>query len=404
VKSDVKLVCKKMKDRLEVTGLTPSEQYLGKLCRRSFLRLWSYQNVFTDRGVTPKNRQGKELCDLLVVFENDIIIFSDKSCAMPDTGNVWVDWSRWYRRAIAKSADQIYGAERWLAEHPDRVFLDPTCEKPFPLPFPPIRERRVHCVVVALGSSIRAEAYFGGNSRGSLMLANWLKGDDHLSEEKAILSFKVGYVHPTKGYVHVFDDITLDIILSELDTISDFVRYLEAKEALFAVPNRVLCAGEEDLLGFYLEHADPEGNFAPEQLQLALQDSSMMIHIAEGIWDHFSAGPYAAFRKEMKQASRFVDGLIEHMTHHVLAGTLAYGAEDSLADQERNLRFLASEPRHWRATFATAIAQKLSTTPSKVQTSIVVQSTKPDRMYVFLLSHGVLSRIRKDTAPSDKRQ
>src|SRR6266568_2140546 len=95
------------------SGVTASERYLGNLCRKSFLSLWSHSNLFTNKGVNEKGGDGKELCDLLVVFEDHIIIFSDKSCNFPDTGDVWLDWSRWYRRSIEKSADQIFGAERW---------------------------------------------------------------------------------------------------------------------------------------------------------------------------------------------------------------------------------------------------------------------------------------------------
>jgi hypothetical protein len=49
-------------------GVTDAERYLAKLCRRSFLSLWSYPGVFRDQG------GGKEVCDLLVVFDNHIII------------------------------------------------------------------------------------------------------------------------------------------------------------------------------------------------------------------------------------------------------------------------------------------------------------------------------------------
>jgi hypothetical protein len=57
-------------------GVTPSEQYLKKLCDRSFLSLWSYPGVFRDQGRTAGRGDGKEVSDLLVVFENHIIIFS----------------------------------------------------------------------------------------------------------------------------------------------------------------------------------------------------------------------------------------------------------------------------------------------------------------------------------------
>lgn len=93
-------------------GLTASERLLANLCERSFLRLWTYPNLF--------KRAGKELSDLLVVFREEVIIFSDKSCAYPETGNAQLDWQRWFRRAVAASAHQIHEAERWISREADR--------------------------------------------------------------------------------------------------------------------------------------------------------------------------------------------------------------------------------------------------------------------------------------------
>jgi hypothetical protein len=235
-------------------GLTPSERYLAALCTNSFLSLWSYPNVYNNKGVSEKNRTGKELCDLLVVFDNHIIIFSDKSCAMPNTGNPKLDWQRWYRRAIRQSANQISGAERWLASHPNRVFLDRFCSIPFPLDLPALENRIVHRIVVALGAGKRIEQHFGGNSRGSLMIYSWLEGDQHLNPENhgAPPFFCIGKVDPRLGYVHVFDDVTLDLVLRELDTISDFVRYLQMKEKFLLSKKYIIASGEEELLGLYL--------------------------------------------------------------------------------------------------------------------------------------------------------
>lgn len=107
-------------------GSTPSERLLTKLCEQSFLGFSSYANTYHDQGGP------KELCDLLVIYGNHIILFSDKSCAFPDSGQLNVDWSRWFRKAIMESAKQVRGAERWLKEHPDRVFVDHKCAQRLP--------------------------------------------------------------------------------------------------------------------------------------------------------------------------------------------------------------------------------------------------------------------------------
>jgi hypothetical protein len=80
--------------------------------------------VFRDQGRSNGKGDGKEVCDLLVVFENHVIIFSDKQCSFFDSGDLQVEWRRWYKRAILKSAQQVWGAERWIREFPSRLFLD----------------------------------------------------------------------------------------------------------------------------------------------------------------------------------------------------------------------------------------------------------------------------------------
>jgi hypothetical protein len=65
--------------------VTESEELVYRLCTKSFLSLWSYPN--------PRGKRGKELCDILVVCEPDIIIFSVKEAAFKDTGNK-VAWER----------------------------------------------------------------------------------------------------------------------------------------------------------------------------------------------------------------------------------------------------------------------------------------------------------------------
>jgi hypothetical protein len=80
-------------------GVTPSERYSKQLCDHSFLSLWSYPGGFRDQGGTGKG-DGKEVCDLLVVFENHIIIFSDKRIHFDNTDNIEVGCARWFKKAV----------------------------------------------------------------------------------------------------------------------------------------------------------------------------------------------------------------------------------------------------------------------------------------------------------------
>ncbi len=106
-------------------GVTDAERYLKRLCDRSFLSLWSYAGIYRDQWLRGGVKEGKEVCDLLVVFENHIIIFSDKDCVYKMGDDPAINWQRWFKKAVQKSSDQIWGAERWLKTNPSRLFGGP---------------------------------------------------------------------------------------------------------------------------------------------------------------------------------------------------------------------------------------------------------------------------------------
>ncbi len=246
-------------------GVTPAERYLHQLCDRSFLSLWSYPGIHRDQGITSVRRIGKEVCDMLVVFENHIIIFSDKYCEFPQSGDIKVDWSRWFRRAILASAKQAWGAERWIRSYPQHLYLDAACTQPFPLILPDPETAIFHRVVVAHGIAEPCRRHFEGGS-GSLIIDSSIVGDQHYNQEYAEYQpFTIGRIDKDKGYIHVFDDTTLDIIMQTLDTISDFTKYLEKKERLLASEGfKIIAGGEEELLAYYLTHLDLDGRVSAQ--------------------------------------------------------------------------------------------------------------------------------------------
>lgn len=156
-------------------GSTVSEKYLKSLCDRSFLSLWSYPGVFRDQGRIDGKGDGKEVCDLLVAFENHVIIFSDKHIRLEDSGGIEVGWGRWYRKAVLKSAQQVWGAERWIQQFPGRLFLDRQCSMPLPVTLPDPAHAVFHRIVVAHGASRACHDRMGGS--GSLMLDKHVVGN-----------------------------------------------------------------------------------------------------------------------------------------------------------------------------------------------------------------------------------
>jgi hypothetical protein len=146
----------------EAEGITNSERYLTQLARRAFLSLWSYVNPHTDEGRSKGKGDGKELCDLLVVFGDEILIFSDKHCEFPSHSDIGTSWSRWHRRAVEKSAKQLAGAERFIKEYPRRIFMDKDCKSPLPIDMSDPCVARYFLVAVTRGSYDVGKHYWGG--------------------------------------------------------------------------------------------------------------------------------------------------------------------------------------------------------------------------------------------------
>jgi hypothetical protein len=326
-------------------GVNESERYLQKLCDKTFLSLWSYPSVYRD-DFAGKITDGKEVCDLLVVFENHIIIFSDKDCQFLDSGRLEIDWNRWFKKAIQKSAEQAWGAEKWIKKHPNRLFLDRFCTTLFPLEIPDLSTAKFHLVVVAHGSSTRCQQEHGGS--GSLMINSSIKGfSAHDAIKNGGIPFMVGDIDPSRTFVHILDDTSLEIVVDTLDTIADFVSYLTDKEKFFRSGKAVIASGEEDLLAYYLTHANDKNQ---SDFIIASQvDNRTLLIFEEGFWEQFVQSPERQSQISADKISYFWDRLIETTSNHVMKDTLYSTSHQGFRPMELLLRLLARESRlgHW---------------------------------------------------------
>src|SRR5581483_11484499 len=356
-------------------GVTASERYLGRLCENSFLSLWSYPNGVRDQGRKDGKGDGKELCDVLVIFENHIIVFSDKDIAFDNSCDIQADWARWYRRAVVKSAKQVYGAERWIRNFPERLFLDRRCTVPFPLVLPGPSKAQFHRIVVAHDASRQCRERLGGS--GSLMIDNSVIGDAHLKQP-----FRIGHIDPTKGYVHVFDDTTLDIVMKTLDTVSDFTAYLTKKELFLTDKKAVLAAGDEELLAVYLGRMNDSGEH-----DFAIKGNYDRLIFPEGFWEEFTRSPERQAQINYDEISYAWDKLIETFAFHAMTGTQYLPTGTPLCEQEKAFRFLAREPRTRRRLLANSLHEVLERSihsRSPWDARVILPSRIGDPFYVFL--------------------
>ena len=356
-------------------GVTASERYLWKLCQRTFLSLWSYPGIYRDQGKAHGKGDGKEVCDLLVVFENHVLIFSDKECRFGDSEDVQLDWGRWYKKAIQKSAEQLWGAERWIRQFPDRLFLDRQCSHPFPIKLPDPKLAIYHRILVAHDGSRRCREVLGGS--GSLMIDNSRIGEAHLSEP-----FTVGQVDANRGFIHVFDDTTLDSVMNTLDTISDFTQYLAKKEKFLNSGKTVRAAGEEELLAIYLHDLNEH-----HEHDFIIKGNYDVLAFQEGFWEKFINSTERIAQVEANQISYSWDKLIEKFAFHAMTGTEYFTSGRPLRDQEKMYRLLAREPRTRRRALAISLHEVLRRSiDSKApwEARVMLSQNPNDPIYVFL--------------------
>lgn len=176
------------------------EEYVNGLAYNSFIKFWCFPN--------PKDENGdkKEICDLLILFDDICIIISVKNYSFKG------DHKRYFKRTIDKAIKQIYGAERKLFNssyqiafvHPERGSYN----------FNPENYKKIFRLIINLGE-------------GELF---YIIGSDEVNKE----------------FIHIFNKEAFDTIFLELDTISDFVEYIEKREKLFKRKDVMALSGPDE--------------------------------------------------------------------------------------------------------------------------------------------------------------
>lgn len=332
------------------SGFTPSERFLANLAERSFLSLWAYPNVFRTRA--------KELCDLLVVCGDHVLVFSDKSIDWPQNVSDELAWSRWYRRAVAKSAKQLSRAVEWIKRYPTELYLDAQCEQRFPIELPSADNMQIHGIIVARGAGKACMKHFGSGS-GSLGLMP-MSSRTRGPQDTPPIPFMVGNPSPTdETMFHILDDVTLGVLLRELDTITDFTDYLKKKERLILGDHLLSAHGEEDLLSIYLKDLNEDGHhdfvFAPGRSVTG--EEALMIE--GGSYDKLRKRAEYRRKKTADRQSYLWDGLIETFARNIISDTTyrvrGYEGYHEPTKRELGLRHMALVNRLERRSHAIAI-------------------------------------------------
>lgn len=249
------------------------EAFVNELAYKSLLKYWCYPNVKDEDG------DKKEICDLLILFKNTCIIITVKNYEF--NGN----HERYFKSTIEKAIKQLNGAERKLFNFPREIYIkhpDRDKEK-----FEKTKYNTIYRIIVNLGEGLEFYNVRETNANGD--------------------------------YIFVFDKETLEILLTELDTISDLTEYFEKREELFKGRDNVLFQGtEKDLIALFIKHGK---KFPPEFTKEGFK--TVIIDI-EDQWDEFVTEQKESIKakKDEDKISYFIDHLTENEINKLPQGHL----------------------------------------------------------------------------------
>ncbi|HBN05650.1 MAG TPA: hypothetical protein DD434_07650 [Bacteroidales bacterium] len=270
------------------------EEFVNEIAYNSFFEFWCYAN--------PKDEYGdkKEICDLLIKFNDNLIIISVKNYEFKNL------YSRYFTKTIEKAVNQIYGAERKLLNSNRDIFIKhPKREVER---FPKERIKNIYRVIVNLGEGVRFYPF-----------------NKDTQDEK---------------FITILDKEAFQTIVQELDTIPDFLEYLKRREELFIDKTVTILPGDEndfsenttkqffeysqkqfnpferqnilisgtehDLLATYLKN---ERHF-PDYFY-SKKDNAIFVQL-DGNWAEFNQSNQVKLKKEHDKNSYFLDQLVKN--------------------------------------------------------------------------------------------
>ncbi len=234
---------------------TKAEDFVYELAKKTFLKDWCYL-----RPRLPENKGKKELCDLLIVYDDIAIIWQVKDTKLDKNG-------KRKKSDIDKNKKQLLGAKRQLFELKTPVELE---------------------------NPRRGKELFNPALIQRIFLISALVGPDEESYDFVEIT--------NNNVIHIFSKEFTEIALKELDTIWDFIEYLRKKENLIRVSKSItLYGGEKELLAYYLMNNRGFDRF--EKIDSVI--------IEQCGWEQINNRPEYIAKKEADMVSYGWDSLID---------------------------------------------------------------------------------------------
>ena len=147
----------------------------------------------------------------------------------------------------------------------------------------------------------------------------------------------------------MFDDFTLDCIMDELDTVSDFIDYLDEKERLIATGKQIYAAGEEDILAYYLSTIENGKHCCATSEDY--KSNAVILYYKEAWQKYINCEGYT-IKKECNRISYLWDELLERAFTCMMKGTLRNVSHPDYGSQSLLFTRFAKPGRVYRRALA----------------------------------------------------
>ena len=180
--------------------------------------------------------------------------------------------------------------------------------------------------------------------------------------------------------------------MNELDTIKDFVEYLDKKAQLVRSGCLRQAKGEENLLAYYAVRINRDGDhdFISED------DPTPTIHkpleIGSLVYSYLMHDPRYAAKTKADEVSYVWDRLITNFTNHMIEGTLVNVDQEecALEKSELGVRYMALEHRFSRRGHGEAVSKALEIGRTKdkfVRTMMVPGEKRYNETAFFIMTY-----------------
>lgn len=335
-------------------GFTQGEQGVAEICEKSFLSLWSYPNLFYEKN--------KELCDVLIVFGNTVFIISEKTSTFdPERRGIKVEWNRFKNNIIDKSYRQLNGAEKRLKQFPDKIFMDPACTKPFPIPI----NKNARFIKISV---------INGLDKINKIRDRVKEGDIDVPIDMQIFEMR------SDNYIHLLDDYTFPTLFRELDTAADLISYFTKKEDLIVSGKLVFVPPESDFLVMFLSNFDE--NFG-EHCFFKDGDKFDRIFIdnPEDPYPVFINRPDVIMKKEANKISYLWDAIIERYNKTLLDDRIT--GELGFYERLKISELMSQENRYFRRMLSEKLNVAYNTFNDEINRRVICMQSPTNKELVY---------------------